>query len=299
MRNIKRVCCQLEADIDSGVILNAQHRAVPICKFGQDQVSTNDLVTIEEPLEIRVGYYDNGELRENSLSITMRTPGDDADLACGFLLSEGIIKEYSQIRAISEEVPSGDESSSANVVTIKLQESSTFDPDSLLRHFYTTSSCGVCGKVSLATVRVHVPQHEATDFCISTAEIAQLPTRLRQRQQEFAKTGGLHASALFDCHANILRVREDVGRHNALDKLLGSFRETGIGSLRSNGLLLSGRASFELLQKAAIAGIPFVASIGPPSSLAVDLARDQGITLLGFLRDQTFNLYHGDRVVSD
>lgn len=298
-RNIKRAYFQPEASAGSGEILNVQHRAVPIQKFGSSLETTDDFVTIEEPLEIRIRYFVEDQIRENSLSVTMRTPGDDLDLACGFLLSEGIVKDYSQIQEAvlgpnRENAPSVE-----NVVSIQLHESARFDPDSLLRHFYTTSSCGVCGKVSLATVKVHVPPHLPSDFKISADQIALLPNNLRNRQREFSKTGGLHASALFDCDAKILRVREDVGRHNALDKLIGSFRKSGLDSLRTSGLLLSGRASFELLQKAAIAGIPLVASIGPPSSLAIDLARDQDITLLGFLRDETFNLYHGERVVRD
>ena len=279
--------------------MNVQHRAVPIRKFGSGQESTDDLVTIEEPLEIRILYHEEDQVRESSLSVTMRTPGDDVDLACGFLLSEGIVENFSHIRAVSRERVQSEQSNEENVVVIELEKSVRFNPDSLLRHFYTTSSCGVCGKVSLATVKIHVPSHAPSEFTISTEQITALPDLLRNQQQEFSKTGGLHASALFDREANILKIREDVGRHNALDKLIGSFRETGLDSLRENGLLLSGRASFELLQKAAIAGIPFVASIGPPSSLAIDLARDQNITLLGFLRNETFNLYHGDRVARD
>lgn len=279
--------------------MNVQHRTVPIRKFGSGQESTDDLVTIEEPLEIRILYHEEDQVKESSLSVTMRTPGDDVDLACGFLLSEGIVENFSHIRAVSRERVQSEQSNEENVVVIELEKSVRFNLDSLLRHFYTTSSCGICGKVSLATVKVHVPYHAPSEFTISTERITALPDLLRNQQQEFSKTGGLHASALFDREANILKIREDVGRHNALDKLIGSFRETGLDSLRENGLLLSGRASFELLQKAAIAGIPFVASIGPPSSLAIDLARDQNITLIGFLRDRTFNLYCGDRVVRD
>lgn len=298
-RNAKRACSQPEASPSSGEILNAQHRAVPIQKFGVDQVSADDFVTVEEPLEIRVRYYEEGQFHESSLSVTMRTPGDDTDLACGFLLTEGIIAGYDQIQSVSKLTISGDGANADNVVTIQLQESTRFNPDSLLRHFYTSSSCGVCGKVSLASVNVHVPEHAPSDFTISTSRIELLPQLLRNRQVEFSKTGGLHASALFDNKARILKIREDIGRHNALDKLIGSFRDLGLSTLRSSGLLLSGRASFELLQKAAIAGIPLVASIGPPSSLAIELARDQEITLVGFLREKTFNLYHGERVVCD
>ena len=279
--------------------MNAQHRAVPIQKFGADPATTDDFVTVEEPLEIRIRYYEEGQIHESSLSVTMRTPGDDTDLACGFLLSEGIVSNYNQIQSVGHSSESETGANAQNVVTVQLQESTRFNPDSLLRHFYTSSSCGVCGKVSLASVNVHVPEHAPSDFTISTSRIELLPQLLRNRQVEFSKTGGLHASALFDNEAKILKIREDIGRHNALDKLIGSFRVSGLSPLRSSGLLLSGRASFELLQKAAIAGIPLVASIGPPSSLAIELARDQEITLVGFLREKTFNLYHGERVVGD
>ena len=298
-RNVKRTCSQPEASASSGEILNAQHRAVPIQKFGADQAATDDFVTVEEPLEIRIRYYEEGQIHESSLSVTMRTPGDDTDLACGFLLTEGIITGYDQIQAVTNKTQNDGGANADNVVIIQLEESTRFNPDSLLRHFYTSSSCGVCGKVSLASVNVHVPEHAPAKFAISAARIELLPQLLRKKQVEFSRTGGLHASALFDSQANILKIREDIGRHNALDKLIGSFRDSGLSTLRSSGLLLSGRASFELLQKAAIAGIPLVASIGPPSSLAIELARDQEITLVGFLREKTFNLYHGERVVCD
>lgn len=218
----------------------------------------------------------------------MRTPGDDADLASGFLLSEGIISGFRQIDEIRSE--------GTNTITVRLAEDVFFDPESLLRHFYTTSSCGVCGKTSLAAVNVHVSTKPESNFSTSADVLKALPTRLQQHQSEFQKTGGLHASALFNVNGQIQALREDVGRHNALDKLIGSLRNTETFGPQDCGLLLSGRASFELMQKSAIAGFPLIASIGPPSSLAIDLAHEQDITLIGFLRPNGFNVYHGSRV---
>lgn len=279
--------------------MSVQHRAISIQRVGNGFEICDDFVTIEEPLELRIEHEHNGTLRQHSVSVTMRTPGDDIDLAYGFLLSEGIVQDFLNIGKACHVHTEGSKPGDGNTVTVTLTKETLFDPESLLRHFYTSSSCGVCGKVSLAAVEVHVPLHKSTEYCISAKHLTALPHKLRKLQVEFDKTGGLHASALFDNTGKIVRLREDVGRHNALDKLIGSCRDSGIGILRNLGLLLSGRASFELLQKSAIAGIPFVASIGPPSSLAVDLARDQDITLVGFLKNGSFNLYHGDRLLHD
>lgn len=250
-----------------------------------------DSVSVEEPLEFKIEHWVSGSYQLFSLAVTMRTPGDDADLVSGFLLSEGIIEHFQKIDNIRTDGP--------NTVTVRLEKDVYFDPESLLRHFYTTSSCGVCGKTSLAAVKVHVSARLETSFSISTEILKILPTRLKQYQSEFQKTGGLHASALFNSDGQIQALREDVGRHNALDKLIGSLRDSTQYRPQDCGLLLSGRASFELLQKSAIAGFPFVASIGPPSSLAIDLAREQDISLIGFLRPNGFNIYHGSRVQSD
>lgn len=221
----------------------------------------------------------------------MRTPGDDSDLVAGFLLSEGIVDHFQKIDQIRTDGP--------NTVTVRLAKDVYFDTESLLRHFYTTSSCGVCGKTSLAAVKVHVNSHLESSVSISAEILKLLPERLKQYQSEFQKTGGLHASALFNSEGHILALREDVGRHNALDKLIGSLRDTTECEPQDCGLLLSGRASFELMQKSAIAGFPLVASIGPPSSLAIDMAVEQEITLIGFLRPNGFNVYHGTRVSDD
>ncbi len=249
----------------------------------------SDVVTIEEPLEIRLSYRDGDRRVEQSISITMRTPGNDEELAVGFLAGEGIVSADQDVRLVEPCGPPSPDKGIRNVVRVELADAVAVDPGGLLRHFYTTSSCGVCGKASLDAVRIHVPDRSHTPFSIRAATLQRLPAALRSRQTEFARTGGLHATASFDARGGILRVREDIGRHNAFDKLAGSYLAEG--GLAGHGILLSGRASFELLQKAAVAGTPLVASIGPPSSLAVELAEDQGITLAGFLKAERFNIY--------
>ena len=222
----------------------------------------------------------------------MRTPGDDLDLVAGFLYSEGIVSSFDQIADIATvRLQDSEVGSPSNIVRATLTHTTQFDPESLLRHFYTTSSCGVCGKVALAAVNVHIREKPSTSFRISNEALKELPARLNAHQQEFAHTGGLHACALFDSAAEITYVREDIGRHNALDKLIGSFRGNDIHAMRDFGLILSGRASFELVQKAALAGIGFIAALGPPSSLAVSLAQEHDITLVGFLKSYGFNVY--------
>ncbi len=249
----------------------------------------SDVVSIEEPLEIRLSYHDGGRRLEQSISITMRTPGNDDELAIGFLAGEGIVSSARDVRTVEPCGPPSPDKGIHNVVRVELANHVAVDPGGLLRHFYTTSSCGVCGKASLDAVRVHVPERGHTPFTVSAAVLQRLPAALRTRQTEFARTGGLHATASFDAEGTVLRVREDIGRHNAFDKLAGSYLSEG--GLAGYGILLSGRASFELLQKATVAGTPLVASIGPPSSLAVELAEDQGITLAGFLKADRFNVY--------
>ena len=253
--------------------------------------SDTDVITVEEPLEMRLSYTARGERVEQSISVTMRTPGNDAELALGFLAGEAIIRRSSDVRLIEHAGPPSPDKGVRNVILVELADGIGVDAGGLLRHFYTTSSCGVCGKASLDAVRVQLKPRPPSPFSISAAALKRLPEALRARQTEFARTGGLHATASFDAAGAILRVREDVGRHNALDKLAGSYLAKG--DLSSHGILLSGRASFELLQKAAVAGSPMVASIGPPSSLAVELAQDQGITLVGFLKSDRFNIYAG------
>ena len=252
-----------------------------------------DLVSVEEPLEIRLGYQAGDERVEQALSVTMRTPGNDFDLALGFLLSEGVIQSGADVVGTETCGPPSPDKGLYNTVKVTLADHVNVDTESLTRYVYTSSSCGVCGKASLDAVHVQIPDGDRDVFRISADNLRALPAALRAKQTEFDRTGGLHASACFDDDGNIHRLREDVGRHNALDKLIGSYLAAGEPPLADRGVLLSGRASFELMQKAAMTSTAIVAAIGPPSSLAVELAVAEGITLVGFLKAGTFNVYAG------
>ena len=224
--------------------------------------------------------------------MTMRTPGDDLALAVGFLYGEGVVRAREDITAVEHVEPQTSKEDLDNIVRVELAPSAVFDEDKLTRNVYTTSSCGVCGKASLDAVRVQIPDFAGRDsFAVDHATLGALPERLGREQEAFAHTGGLHASATFDTGGRIVSVAEDVGRHNALDKLIGSYLMDGKLPLSGLGLIFSGRASFELIQKAAMAGCPFVAAIGSPSSLAIELAAEQRLTLVGFLREHRFNMY--------
>ncbi len=254
--------------------------------------SQRDLLAVEEPLEIRLAFGSVGQLKEQSLSVTMRTPGHDAELAAGFLLSEGIVAGSRDIETIRQFEAASATGQAANVVRVELRPDLAVDLARLARHFYTTSSCGVCGKSSVEALRfMAAPLRPTGEFQIAAEAIHRLPARLRESQAVFDRTGGLHAAALFDAAGGLLEVREDVGRHNAVDKLIGSQLLAGRLPLADRGLLVSGRASFELVQKALVAGIPLLAAVGAPSSLAVELAKEFGMTLLGFVRDGRFNIY--------
>jgi FdhD protein len=234
-----------------------------------DDRRERDQVAVEEPLEIRV----NGA----PVAVTMRTPGHDEELAVGFLLSEGIKPTRAALPA----------DLATNTVEV---EAEGFDPARLERHFYTSSSCGVCGKGALEAVAVEAPSVES-GLQVQARLIQELPQKLRDHQRAFAETGGLHATGLFDANGELLCVREDVGRHNAMDKVIGWAFGEDLLPLGSHVLCVSGRLSFELVQKAAVAGCPIVVAVGAPSSLAVDLARDRRVTLCGFVRDGRVNLY--------
>lgn len=249
----------------------------------------DDVLSVEEPLEISVRY--GSSLKTKNLSVTMRTPGHDEELALGFLLSEGIISHYAQVVAAVQE--------DNNRISVILHEDTSFDPTKFERHIYTTSSCGICAKSSIEAVRVESTLSEIhQDWTVGAPTLYRLPTLLRERQADFASTGGLHAAALFTQNGELLSLREDVGRHNALDKLIGHALQTDAHPLRTQILLLSGRASFELIQKAALAGISFVAAVGAPSTLAVQLAKEMKLVLVGFLRDNRFNVYVGPERVA-
>jgi FdhD protein len=250
-----------------------------------------DHLATEEPLEIRLRM---GE-RTWTVAVTMRTPGHDEELAAGFLYAEEVVADRSRIRRIvpilAPEESAGPEGT--NVVEVELTEGPEPELRSLERHFFTTSACGVCGKAGLEALRVRVPVLAQEGPILAPEVLRALPDRLREAQGVFATTGGLHAAALFDATGRLLGVREDVGRHNALDKLIGRAFLDGRLPLGDHLVLVSGRASYELLQKCLVAGVPFVCAVSAPSSLAVELAERFGLTLVGFLRGDRFNIYAG------
>jgi FdhD protein len=258
------------------------------CISGDDSTDRADVLAVEEPLEIRLGCEVAGKSVHRAVSITMRTPGHDQELAVGFLFTEGIIVAREQVAGV---VNCG----VGSVVRVNLWPGQEVDLSRLERHFYATSSCGVCGKASLDAVQVCPRIHcEVGQPVVDAAVIYHLPAKLRAAQEVFDRTGGLHASALFNVSGDLLCLREDVGRHNALDKLIGAQFLAERTPLTHSVLLVSGRVSFELVQKAAVAGIPILAAIGAPSSLAVSLARKHGLTILGFVREDRFNIYTGN-----
>jgi FdhD protein len=267
---------------------------VSIVKITGDSARTvPDLLAIEEPLEIRLAFGD----KVQNLAVTMRTPGRDADLALGFLFTEGIIAGGQDVKAV-EHVSLPCSENRQNTILLTLKEGVVPNLRKAERNFYTTSSCGVCGKASIEAIRTVSAfgagmRVAASAEGIDPAFILDMPERLAREQEVFAETGGLHAAALFDMKGALLLVREDVGRHNAVDKLIGAMVMEGRLPLAQSVLLLSGRSSFELVQKAAMAGIPVIAAVGAPSSLAVSLAEEFGITLIGFLRNNRFNIYSG------
>lgn len=248
--------------------------------------ATEDVVAIEEPLEIAAAWRVDGEPREKTISVTMRTPGDDADLAAGFLFTEGLIESPGEIESVRHW-------GSPNKVRVALAPDARVDLSKLDRHFYTTSSCGVCGKTSIDALRVATQRLDAR-APVSRELLVQLPSLLRDAQTAFQETGGVHGAALVDRNGAVLCVREDIGRHNAVDKVIGSFARAGALPPQDAMLIVSSRGSFEIVQKAIVARIATVAFIGGPSSLAVELARDFGVTLVGFVRDGRFNVYAGD-----
>ncbi|WP_224746161.1 formate dehydrogenase accessory sulfurtransferase FdhD [Mucilaginibacter glaciei] len=257
---------------------------------GESEV-VNDLVAIEEPLEIRLEHGPAHQRKTQNISVTMRTPGHDAELATGFLFTEGIIKSAKDVQQVDYKFIACAENRE-NVIEVSLVADVVPHLQNTERNFYTTSSCGVCGKGSINAIRT-VSDYQSADFnnTIDTEILTALPGILRHNQKVFEDTGGLHASALFDPEGNLLLLREDVGRHNALDKLIGAAISQQILPMNNHVLLLSGRASFELIQKAAMAGINIIVAVGAPSSLAVQLAQEFNITLVGFLRVQRFNIY--------
>jgi FdhD protein len=238
----------------------------------------DDRVPVEEPLEIRVA--------DRALAVTMRTPGDDVDLAYGFLFTEGVVHA-------AEEIESVRHWSSPNVVRVALRDGVSVDWQRLQRHFYSTSSCGVCGKTSIDALRVSAAP-VASDVVVDAKLILSLPDKLRAAQTAFEATGSLHAAGAFTAEGELVCVREDVGRHNAVDKTIGALLQQ---NRRAEIMLLSGRAGFEVVQKCVVAQIPIIVAVGGPTSLAVELAREFGVTLAGFVRDGRMNVYSGEQRV--
>ena len=277
---------------------NSQPVTISVVR-GSSRQWREDRVAVEEPLEIRLGYELPEGRAETSISITMRTPGNDAELATGFLFTESIIRDPSDIALVKPCGSPAPDSGNTNVIRVELESGLSVDLDRLQRHFYTTSSCGDCGKTSHDALRVSgASSRPLDDTRFDRAMLAGLPDKLRAAQKVFDETGGLHAAAAFNVAGDIIVSHEDVGRHNAVDKVVGTL--LAVGQLPANelGLLVSGRASFELMQKALIAGMPLLAAVSAPSSLAVDLAREFNVTLVGFLRDDTFNIYAAEERIS-
>ena len=265
---------------------------------GGPPVPASDQLAAEEPLEIRVGYEVAGRREHRTLSVTMRTPGHDEELAAGFLLTEGLIRGPADLLGVipCPDVQKAEEA--GNVVRAELAPHVTVDFAAMERHFYTSSSCGVCGKTSIDAVRTtSCPVLPTSGPRLAYDTVHLLPERLRAAQAGFEQTGGQHAAALFTPAGELLLLREDVGRHNALDKVIGAALLAGWLPLHQHVLLVSGRASFELVQKAAAAGIGLLAAVGAPSSLAVQAAESFGMTVLGFVRQGRYNIYsHGWRL---
>jgi len=262
-------------------------------RAGEDPVTRNDVLAVEEPMEIRVTFGPSGARAGKSLSITMRTPGADFELAAGFLFTEGILKNQEQIRAIEFCGPVAPGRKTSNIVRVELTADVELDLGLLERHFYTTSSCGICGKASLDAVQVKGIEKLLPGPTFERDRIHELPAKLRAAQPVFERTGGLHAAGLATPDGEMREIREDVGRHNAVDKLIGRRFLDGRTPLRNHAMVVSGRASFEILQKALVAGIPAIVAVGAPSSLAVEMAERFGMTLVGFASDERFNIYTG------
>jgi FdhD protein len=245
-----------------------------------------DALAAEEPLEIRIGAFPE----TTPLTVTMRTPGHDEELAAGFLLTEGIVNDPAQIAALRGFVTSA--AGKRNGVEVELRDCE-FDPGQLQRNFFAASSCGICGKASIDAIRQRGLRAPNSDFRFDPELLCTLPEKLREAQTVFSRTGGLHAAALFDSSGNLAVLREDIGRHNAVDKVVGWAMLQGQLPLSQHVMLVSGRGGFEIVQKALAAGLPILASVSAPSSLAVQLARELGLTLVGFLRGRRFVVYSG------
>jgi FdhD protein len=273
-----------------------RRRSREISRFEDGSIrNVSDFLATEEPLEIRIVFGPEGKRKDRSLSITMRTPGNDEELAAGFLLGEGIVGDAAQIQKFERVGPEG-----SSQLCVHLDPGVEFDFANLQRNFYMTSSCGICGMASLEAVRSRLGNPiTSSNLVVAASVINSLPAALREVQETFEETGGLHAAGLFANDGKLIACREDVGRHNAMDKLIGHRSLTGHLPGNESLVLVSGRASFELVQKVISAGIPIMVAVGAPSSLAAELAAEFGVTLIGFASGIRFNIYtHAKRVVA-
>ncbi len=273
--------------------MNSKYKTI---KYQKDKKSTlEDLVSIEEPLEMIVSYKKNDEWIDNSISITMRTPKNDEDLITGLLFCEGIINKISDIQKIEFLGEKVGKYNLQNKIRVILANSENFDTKHLKRNFLTNSSCGVCGKTSMDSLEIICKTKINNDVPkIKHSMITKIPNLLRENQSEFSKTGGIHASSLFDKEGKALVIKEDVGRHNALDKVIGHALKNSIFDTKNQFIACSGRLSFELVQKTLMANIGLLMGVGAPTSLAIDLAKQFNITLIGFVKSDSFNIYCGE-----
>jgi FdhD protein len=265
---------------------------------GKTKREVGDVLAVEEPLEIRVGYGPENNREQKAIAVTMRTPGNDEELALGFLYSENVIQSKQDVLSIKPCINKESGEIEDNVLRVELSPGVKLNFQNLERNFYTTSSCGVCGKASIDSVDAVCVNRVSSQITVKTEVIYNLFGKLHEKQLNFSLTGGIHATAIFDTHGQIKTLREDVGRHNAFDKIVGFSLLNRTLPLQTTIALLSGRASFELLQKAAMAGVSIVCAIGAPSNLAVELAESFNITLIGFLKEDQFNIYsHPERII--
>ncbi|WP_460994981.1 formate dehydrogenase accessory sulfurtransferase FdhD [Spirosoma harenae] len=256
---------------------------------GENLTEKPDLLAVEEPLEIRLGFGDTSDRQQRSIAVTMRTPGHDEELAMGFLFSEGIIHRPADIISCRHCVQ--DAQKKGNVIRVELHPDVLIDWSRLERSTLTSSSCGLCGKTTIDAISPLTDGAILSDFSIKPSTLHTLPDRIREMQRGYAYTGGIHAATLFDSEGNLVLIREDIGRHNALDKLIGAAFWQNWLPLSQFGVFLSGRIGVELVQKSWMAGVPLLAAVGAPSSLAVQMAQEATITLAGFVRDERFNIY--------
>ncbi len=276
-----------------------REKTIQICRVQAGGTAERaDVVVVEEPLEIRLVFGDPQNRKSRTLAVTMRTPGNDFELACGFLVSEGIVSGPDDVLDGRRHLPAPDGVEQSNSVEIELKPDVKFELSKLQRHFYTTSSCGICGKASLDAIKADNVCRLTSNNVIPAAVVHRLPDLLREQQSVFERTGGLHAAGLASLDGELLAIGEDVGRHNAVDKLIGRELLANRFPLRDRVLVLSGRASFELMQKALLAAISIVVAVGAPSSLAVELAEEFNLTLIGFTSKDRFNIYTGKHRVN-